>query len=161
MSKSHDDVHIPPVSLALTGAGIEHQIFRHPGPVESLEQAAVERDQEPQQVIRSILFRLGKGQYAMVLVAGPDQISWKALRAYLGRSRVTTASREEVMQVTGYELGAVAPFGLPSPLRILIDSSVLDQREISLGSGVRGTAVILKPNEMVKGIPNAEITALT
>ena len=91
----------PPVSLALTAAGIPHHVFRHPGPVSSLEQAAEERDQQPNQVVRSILFRLGKGQFAMVLMAGPDQISWKALRAYLGQSRLTTAKREEVLEVTG------------------------------------------------------------
>lgn len=157
MPESQDDNQIPPVSLALTTAGIEHQIFRHPGPVNSLEQAALERNQEPQQVIRTILFRLGKGQYAMVLVAGPDQISWKALRAYFGRSRMTMASREEVLQVTGYELGAVAPFGLPAPLRILIDSSVLDQEVISIGSGVRGTAVIMRSADLLVGLPAAEI----
>ena len=147
----------PPVSAALTAANIPHQVFRHSGPVTSLEQAAEERGQQPDQVVRSILFRLGKGQYAMVLMAGPEQISWKALRAYLGQSRLTTAKREEVLQVTGYELGAVAPFGLPGPMRIMVDESVLEPDEISLGSGVRGTAVILKPADMMRGLPAAEV----
>ena len=147
----------PSVSLALTAAGIPHRVFRHPGPVSSLEQAAEERGQQPNQVVRSILFRLGKGQFAMVLMAGPDQISWKALRAYLGQSRLTTAKREEVLEVTGHELGAVAPFGLANPMRILVDESVLEPEEISLGSGVRGTAVILKPSDMMLGLPAAEV----
>ena len=158
MPEPDNNIQIPPVSLILTAAGIEHQIFRHSGPVSSLEQAALERSQEPDQVVRSILFRLGKGQYAMVLIAGPDQISWKALRANFGQSRISTASREEVLQVTGYELGAVAPFGLPAPMRILIDSSVLDQDTISLGSGVRGTAVILRSADLLMGLPAAEIS---
>lgn len=158
MPDSENDKQIPPVSLALTAAGIDHQIFRHQGPVNSLEQAALERGQEPQQVVRSLLFRLGKGQYAMVLVAGPDQISWKALRNYFGQSRISTASREEVLQVTGYEIGAVAPFGLPAPIRVLIDSSVLDQEVVSLGSGVRGTAVIMRSADLMVGLPAAEIS---
>ena len=62
----------PPVSIALTAANIPHRVFRHSGPVNSLEQAAEERGQQPDQVVRSILFRLGKGHYAMVLMAGPD-----------------------------------------------------------------------------------------
>ncbi len=92
----------------------------------------------------------------MVLVAGPEQISWKLLRAYLGQSRISLASWEELLQVTGYELGAVAPFGLPAPLRILIDERVLEPEVISFGSSVRGTAVILKPGDMVSCISNAE-----
>ncbi len=158
MPNSENDKQIPPVSMALTAGGIDHQIFRHQGPVNSLEQAALERGQEPQQVVRSLLFRLGKGQYAMVLVAGPDQISWKALRNYFGQSRISTASREEVLQVTGYEIGAVAPFGLPTSMRVLIDSSVLDQEEVSLGSGVRGTAVIMRSADLLVGLPTAEIS---
>jgi Cys-tRNA(Pro)/Cys-tRNA(Cys) deacylase len=158
MLDSENDRQKPPVSLALTAAGIDHQIFRHQGPVNSLEQAALERGQEPQQVVRSLLFRLGKGQYAMVLVAGPDQISWKALRNYFGQSRISTASREEVLQVTGYEIGAVAPFGLPAPTRVLIDSSVMDQEVVSLGSGLRGTAVIMRSADLMVGLPAAEIS---
>lgn len=147
----------PPVSLALDALGVPHRVFRHAGPVTSLEQAAEERSQRPEQVVRSIVFRLSKGDYAMVLMAGPDQISWSALRAYLGRSRLTTASREEVLQTTGYQLGAVAPFGLPAPMRILIDDSVLAQEEISLGSGVRGTAVIMNSAELLPALGGAEI----
>jgi len=138
----------PPVSTALKAMDIPHQVFRHPGPVQSLEQAALERGQEPEQVIRSILFRVAKGEYIMALMAGPDQISWSALRKYLGQSRLTTAKREEVLQVTGYELGAVAPFGLPFPLRILVDESVLEQEEVSIGSGIRGTTIILSTPDL-------------
>jgi Cys-tRNA(Pro) deacylase len=136
---------------------ISHQVFRHPGPVNSLKQAAVERGQEPEQVVRSILFRLGKGEYAMVLMAGPRQISWKALRSYFGRSRLTTARREEVLQVTGYELGAVSPFGLPAPLRILVDGSVLEQQEVSIGSGIRGVTIIILTDDLMRALGDVEI----
>jgi len=152
-----NDTNAPPVGLALDELGVTHQVFRHAGPVASLEQAAKERNQRPEQIVRSIVFRLSKGEYLMALMAGPDQISWSALRAYLGRSRLTTASREEVLQVTGYQLGAVAPFGLPAPMRILIDESVLAQEELSLGSGVRGTAVIMKSEDLLLALDGAEV----
>ena len=147
----------PPVALALTEMGVPHRVFRHPGPVHSLEQAAQERGQRLEQVVRSILFRLSKGSYGMVLIAGPDQISWKALRAYLGQSRLTLAKREEVLQVTGYELGAVSPFGLPAPLRILVDESVLAQEVISIGSGVRGVTVIMRTNDLMRALDGSEV----
>jgi len=52
-------------------------------PVHTLEQAAIERGQRPEQVVRSILFRLSSDEFFMVLIAGQRQISWKAIRAYL------------------------------------------------------------------------------
>jgi Cys-tRNA(Pro) deacylase len=144
------------VTEYLSSSNIPFRVFRHPGPVQSLEQAAEERQQSPEQVVRSILFRIGQGDYVMVLIAGPAQVSWPALRGYLGLSRLTMASREEVLEVTGYETGAVSPFGLPVPLRVLVDNSVLDQEEISIGSGERGTTVIMKTNDLINALDGAE-----
>src|SRR5512135_441764 len=123
----------PPASLALEAIGIPHQVFRHTGPVDSLEQAARERGQQPEQVVRSILFRLGEDQYLMALAGGPAQISWKKLRKYVGQSRLTMASEDEVLSVTGYRIGAVSPFGLKRAVRVLVDPGILKQDEVSLG----------------------------
>jgi len=152
---------IPPASKALTDLNIPHRVFRHPGPVHSLEQAAQERGQTPEQVIRSILFRLGKGNFVMVLVAGPAQISWPALRTYLGTNRVSMASEAEVLSATGARIGAVGPFGLPAPLRILADESVFVPEEVSIGSGERGVTIILKTRDLRKTMGNIKITKLT
>lgn len=149
-----------PVTSALDELHVSYRVFQHPGPVESLEQAARERGQAPQQVIRSIVFRLAQDEYVMALMAGADQISWGALRKYLGVSRVTTATPDELRQVTGYEIGAVAPFGLSKPMRVLIDKSVLEPEEVSLGSGVRGTTVILKSSDLHRALPDAELVTL-
>lgn len=128
--------------------GIPYGFFRHTGPVRSLQQAAGERGQRPEQVVRSILFRLGHDRFAMVLVAGPRQVSWPVLRSYLGQSRLTLASEQEVLQVTGYPIGAVSPFGLPGPVRILVDESVFSEEEVSIGSGERNSTIIMKTRDL-------------
>ena len=88
----------------------------------------------------------------MVLIAGPGQINWKTLRQYFGTNRLTMASKEEVFSITGYQLGAVAPFGLPQPLKILVDRSVLEEEIVSMGSGIRGTAIIIKSKDLIQGV---------
>src|SRR5919199_1777647 len=105
-----------PVTRALDALRIPHRVFVHPGPVSSLEQAARERGQSPDQVIRSIVFRLAKDEYVMVLIAGERQVSWPTLRRYLGQSRLTMASEDELLAATGYPMGAVSPFGLLKPM---------------------------------------------
>jgi Cys-tRNA(Pro) deacylase len=150
----------PPVSLALEKLEVPHRVFTHPGPVDSLEQAARERGQRPEQVVRSILFRTGEDEYLLALVAGPAQISWKALRAYLGQSRLTMANEDEVLAVTGYPVGAVSPFGTLRPLRVLVDRGVFAEEEISIGSGVRGTTVILKSADLRRALGEFEFVEL-
>ncbi|MCB8976904.1 MAG: YbaK/EbsC family protein [Ardenticatenaceae bacterium] len=149
-----------PVTQELDQKQIPYTLFTHTGPIHSLEQAAAERNQQPEQVVRSLLFRLAQDEFLMVLVAGPQQIDWKQLRRLLGLSRLTMASPDELRRVTGYEMGAVAPFGLPAPLRILVDQSVLNQAEISLGSGVRGTAVLLKTADLISALGDVEVVNL-
>jgi len=147
----------PPVALALTQLHIPHRVFTHAGAVTSLEQAAQERGQRPSQVVRSILFRLGADRFAMVLIAGPDQVSWRRLRQQLGQSRLSMASEAEVLAITGYPVGAVSPFALPQPLPVFIDDSVIAEEEISIGSGWRGTTVILRTADLVAALPGAAI----
>jgi Cys-tRNA(Pro) deacylase len=136
---------------------IPYRFFRHPGQVRSLEQAARERGQRPEQVVRSILFRLAQDKFVMVLIAGPGQISWPSLRSYLGQSRLTMASQAEVLKATGYRVGAVSPFGLPVPVRILVDRNVLSQDEISIGSGERHTTLILRSADLLRALGKVEI----
>ena len=151
----------PPVSIALEKLAVPHRVFRHANPVTSLEQAASERGQRPGQVIRSILFRVGEGEFIMALVAGPARISWKVLRKHLGQSRLTMATEEEVLAATGYRVGTVGPFGLRRPLKVLIDAGVLKEEEVSIGSGMRGTAVILKSADLHRALGNSEVVSLT
>ena len=151
---------ISPVSQALTEMGIPHRVFTHEGPVHSLEQAAEERGQLPEQVIRSILFRVSAEDFVMVLMAGPQQIDWKALRRYLGEKRLTMADEAEMLRVTGYPRGAVAPFGLPQPVRILADESIFSQDEISIGSGVRGTTIIMTRTDLQQALGDVELVQL-
>ncbi len=148
---------IPPVSQKLTELGIPHRVFRHTGQVTSLEQAASERGQATGQVVRSIVFRLGEGRFAMVLMAGAAQVSWPALRAHFGQSRLTMANADEVIEATGYRIGTVSPIGLPRPLPVLIDASVLVHEEISMGSGMSNTGIILKRDDLLKLLPEAQV----
>ncbi len=150
----------PPASLALEKQHIPHQIFRHEKQVESLEQAAADREQRPEQVVRSILFQIRAGEFVMVLMAGPAQVDWKKLRQLVGRSRIRMATEDEVLEITGYRVGTVSPFGLKQPVRVLIDATVLKEEEVSTGSGIRNVAIILKSVDLRRALEGAEIVSL-
>ena len=152
---------IPPVSAALEKLGVAHKIFRHENTVTSFEQAANERGQRVSQVVRSILFRIAEDKFVMVLISGLAQVSWKIMRKYLGLSRITMATEDEVFAVTGYRVGTVSPFGLPHQLKVLIDPSVMGEKEISIGSGIRNTAIILKSADLHRALKDADVVSLT
>ena len=149
----------PPASIALEKLNIPHQVFRHQTQVNSFEQAASDRNQRPEQVVRSILFQIRPEEYLMVLVAGPAQIDWRKLRPLVKRSRVRMATEDEVLEVTGYRVGTVSPFGLKNPVKVLIDDSVLKEEEVSIGSGVRSVAIIMKSADIQRALGEPEIVS--
>jgi Cys-tRNA(Pro)/Cys-tRNA(Cys) deacylase len=153
-------IEYPPASVALDELGIPHRIFRHETPVDSFEQAAADRNQRPEQIVRSILFQVRPDEFVMVLMAGREQVDWRSLRRLVGRSRVRMATEDEVLKVTGYRVGTVSPFGMKRQVRVLIDSSVLKEQEISIGSGIRNTAIILKSTDLRRALGEAELISL-
>ena len=150
----------PPASIALEELGIPHRVFRHEGTVSSFGQAARERGQRAAQVVRSILFQVRPGEFVMVLMAGREQVDWRKLRAHVKRSRVRMATEDEVLNVTGYRVGTVSPFGLKNQVEVLLDASVLREEEISIGSGIRSMAIIMKSADLRKALWETEIVEL-
>jgi prolyl-tRNA editing enzyme YbaK/EbsC (Cys-tRNA(Pro) deacylase) len=99
---------------------------------------------------------MSQADFVLVLMGGPSQISWPALRRTLGQNRLTMATPEEVKAVTGYVPGTVSPFGLPQPVRTLVDRSVSAYDEISLGSGERGLAIVMKSSDLLRALGAVE-----
>jgi len=150
----------PPASIALENLNIPHRVFIHETPVTSLEQAAADRNQRPEQIVRSILFQVRPEEFLMVLMAGRAQVDWRKLRQLVKRSRIRMATENEVLEVTGYRVGTVSPFGLKNQVRVLIDASVLKEEQISIGSGVRNMAIILKSLELQRALGGAEVVSI-
>ena len=88
----------------------------------------------------------------MVLMPGPAQVSWSKLRHYVGISRLTTASEEEVLEMTGYERGAVSPLGLLEPIRILGDDDICEHEVVSLGAGIKNAGIIMRRDDLLRAV---------
>jgi prolyl-tRNA editing enzyme YbaK/EbsC (Cys-tRNA(Pro) deacylase) len=150
---------ISPASAYLSSINILHQEFVHKQKISSIEEAAEQRNQSVNQIIRSILFRLEKDKFVMILVAGKIQIDWKKLRNYFKTSRLTTASPEEVFNITGFRVGSVGPFGLKNDIDIYYDDGINSNSSISIGSGVRGTGIMMTTENLIKALGNNKNTS--
>jgi Cys-tRNA(Pro) deacylase len=139
----------------LEQAKIPFRVFTHQMQPESLQAAALARGQQTEQVVRTILFRKGQSDFLVVLAPGDKQISWKKLRENLHIRRISTATWNEVLIVTGYEPGTVSPLGLPPSLPIYFDSSIAQKIEISFGSGEANKALILDAQDLLSLLPDA------
>jgi len=96
----------------------------------------------------------------MVLAGGGAQIPWQKLRKHLAQNRLTLASEDGVLRITGYTIGSVSPFGLRQHVRILIDRRVLAQEQISGGSGRVNTGIVMRRRDLLRALRGAEIVDL-
>ena len=68
-----------------------------------------------------------------------------AVRGLLGVSRLSFASAEETVAVTGMLVGGVTPFGLPDGLPVYVDEAVMSPEWIVLGGGGRSSKIKVAP----------------
>ncbi|HEV7624016.1 MAG TPA: YbaK/EbsC family protein [Amnibacterium sp.] len=57
---------------------------------------------------------------------------------------------------TGMEYGGITPLGLPAAWPILVDADVVPQAVVLIGSGIRGSKLLV-PGSVLAGLPAAEV----
>lgn len=67
------------------------------------------------------------------------------VRKKLGAKKVSFASADETIELTGMEIGGVTPIGLPEPLPIWVDSDVMSCDYIIVGGGNRASKLKVSP----------------
>lgn len=119
-------------------------------PTPTVEAAAQAVGTDPEQIVKSVLFRVGE-EGVLAITSGTRPIDQRVIAALygVGRKRVKLADAETVLNITGYPVGTVPPFGHANPSRTLIDPSVLEHSEIYAGGGAHNALVRLDPREIL------------
>lgn len=98
----------------------------------------------------------GERFVACVLLADSKLDVNRTVRKRLGARRVSFASAEETLRLSGMALGGVTPVALPSELPLWVDARVMQADYVILGAGVREAKIKVSP-ELFRTLPQAEI----
>src|SRR5213078_2765278 len=111
-------------------------------------------------LLRTIVVRRGADDYVFVLVPGGREIDWPKLRAHLGVRRLSLPDQEEARSATGYERGAITPFGSARPWPVIADASVAALDRVAIGGGARGVNMHLLAADLLArtGATVADVT---
>jgi prolyl-tRNA editing enzyme YbaK/EbsC (Cys-tRNA(Pro) deacylase) len=101
------------------------------------------------QIVKSVVFDCG-GRYVVVLTPGDRRADGKKVAAAAGCSSARVASPAQVVEATGFEPGAVAPFPLRSVERVLVDQTLLTHDVVWVGAGSPSHLAALAPAELVR-----------
>ena len=100
-------------------------------------------------LLRSLVVRRGDDDYVFVLVPGGRRIDWSKLRAHLGVRRLSLPDAAEALAVTGYERGAITPFGATRAWPVIVDATALEHEVVAIGGGGHGVNIHLSPRALV------------
>ena len=138
-----------PAIEAVERLGIAHRVVQT-RPAQSAEESAELQGIELGALLRTIVVRRGEDDYLFVLVPGGRRFDWPKLRAHLGVSRLSLPDADEAKAVTGYERGAITPFGAIHAWPVLIDAAAVDLPLVAIGGGVRGVNLHIAPADLVR-----------
>jgi prolyl-tRNA editing enzyme YbaK/EbsC (Cys-tRNA(Pro) deacylase) len=82
------------------------------------------------------------------------------VRKHIGARKISFASMDTAVALTGMEYGGITPVGLPADWPILVDQNVINQERVIIGSGIRGSKILVSTG-VLASLPGAEVMALT
>jgi Cys-tRNA(Pro) deacylase len=152
---------VTPATEALRDGVLEHRVVVTER-ASSAEESAAFQGLPVSRLLKSIVVRRGEGDFVFVLVPGDRQIDWRKLRRHLGVSRLSLPEREEAKRITGYEPGAITPFGSASRLPVIVDSAVADGGVVTVGGGAHGVNIHADAANLIEflGAEVADVTSV-
>lgn len=147
----------------LDANGVPYQLLPHSEPVFTVEAAARQRGVVKEEMVKSILLREKNAErrYVMACVLGHERLDPQAVRAALPGEwkRLTFASAEEILTVTSYVQGAVAPLCLPPQVPVVFDHSIAACQNVNISSGDPLAGLELKPGDLIR-LAGARLAAI-
>jgi prolyl-tRNA editing enzyme YbaK/EbsC (Cys-tRNA(Pro) deacylase) len=104
--------------------------------------------------------RAGESTYAAVMVLATDRADVNGVvRRHLGVRKISFAAQDDAVSRTGMEYGGITPLGLPADWPVLVDAAVTAAGPVVIGSGIRGSKLLLDGAELAK-LPTATVIEL-
>jgi prolyl-tRNA editing enzyme YbaK/EbsC (Cys-tRNA(Pro) deacylase) len=101
--------------------------------------------------------RGGETRFAACIALATTRIDVNGfVRRHLDARKVSFAPMDVAVAESGMEYGGITPFGLPDSWPVLVDAAVLQVPHVVVGSGIRGSKLVV-PSSALAALPTAEV----
>lgn len=101
--------------------------------------------------------RAGELRYAAAMVLATTRADVNnVIKRRLDVRKASFAPMDEAVALTGMAYGGITPIGLPAEWPILVDAEVAAAPELVIGSGIRGSKLLV-PGSLLAALPGAEV----
>jgi prolyl-tRNA editing enzyme YbaK/EbsC (Cys-tRNA(Pro) deacylase) len=153
MSESPDpDGFHPNVRAVIAGAaaaGITIEPRRFPEGTRTAEDAAAAIGVPVGAIVKSLVFLVDEAP-VLVLVSGANRVDETALAAVAGGMASRRPFAAAVREFTGFPIGGVPPFGLATPMPVLVDEDLLPFETVWAAAGTPDAVFPIAPADLVR-----------
>lgn len=128
---------------------IKHEVIIHKA-IHTAEEASKERNVPVSMGVKSLIFKINKNDFNLILVRGDKRANLKELKKLLQVKNIRLASSEEVLEISGCQIGSVHPFGNLMNLEIIMDSSILENEIIDFNIGQHTHSCEMKTKDFIQ-----------
>ena len=114
----------------------------------------------PEQVFKTLLAKGDVNGLLMAVIPGDRELDLKALARVSGNRSTELTPVAQLHQLTGYIRGGVTALACKKAYPVYLDEAALLHEVISISAGVRGTQILLAPQDYTSAT-NAKLGALT
>jgi len=104
----------------------------------------------PEQVFKTLLARGDRNGLCFAVIPGNCELDLKALASASGDRKIELVPVKELQSLTGYIRGGVTVLGAKKAFRVFADETIEMWDKISVSAGVRGTQIIIAPQDYIR-----------
>lgn len=93
------------------------------------------------EVIKTLVFRNQDRAPLIVLMHGNLQVDTVELAKQTGNKKISSTSPESALEITGYQVGGISPFGTKQKLPFYVEKTILPLKRLLINGGQRGFLV--------------------
>lgn len=138
------------VEAYLAREGLRARVLGMPANTHTAADAARALGTDLAHIAKSLLAHLADGRFVLCILRGDTRLDRRKLCRAAGAKRMTLATADEVLAVTGYPVGAVPPFPLATEVPVYIDRNVPAIDVVYCGGGEVDALVEVSTAELVR-----------
>jgi len=136
----------------LEQAGIHYELREYEVDPEDLraETVAGKVGLPAEQVFKTLVVKGERTGVCFAVIPGDTELDLKALAKLAGDRKMELAALKEVQPLTGYIRGGVTALAPKKDYPVFLDETAILFDTISISAGVRGTQILLKPDDYIR-----------
>jgi Cys-tRNA(Pro) deacylase len=148
------------VAAFVRNAAVDATVEEFAAGTPTAEEAARAAGCRLDQIVKTLVF-VCDGEYVLALVPGDRRADERKVAHEVGARSVRVAKPKEVVDATGFEPGAVAPFPRREVIAALIDGTLLQHPVVWVGAGSPAHMAMLAPSDLQRlaGARTADLVA--